>query len=85
MDTLSAIKETAAKQFGRDVNTIDADVPFDQLGADSLGLLEFLFELEDQFDISIAQDEVAKLHTLRELAALVDREVAAASAASPPA
>jgi acyl carrier protein len=84
MDTLTAIKDLAAKQFGREPNTIDADVPFAQLGADSLGLLEFLFELEDQFDVTIAQDEVAKLHTLRELAALIDRELAAASA-SPPA
>jgi acyl carrier protein len=83
MDTLAAIKEAAAKQFGRDVSAIDADVPFQQLGADSLGLLEFLFELEDQFDITIAQDDVAKLQTLRELAALVDREIAAAAASKP--
>jgi acyl carrier protein len=83
MDTLSTIKELAAKQFGRDVSSIEADTPFEQLGADSLGLLELLFELEDQFDITIAQDEVVKLHTLRELAALVDRELAAASASPP--
>ena len=83
MDTLSTIKELAAKQFGRDASSIDADAPFEQLGADSLGLLELLFELEDQFDITIAQDEVVKLHTLRELTALVDRELAAASASPP--
>lgn len=83
MDTLSAITELAAKQFGREASTIDADVPFQDLGADSLGLLEFLFELEDHFDISIPQDDAAKLRNLRELAALVDRQLAATSAAPP--
>jgi acyl carrier protein len=83
MDTLATIKELAAKQFGRDVDTIDTDVPFDQLGADSLGLLEFLFELEDRFDIAIPQDDAVKAQNLRALASLIDRLVATA-AASPP-
>jgi len=83
MDTLVTLKELAAKQFGRDVDTIDADVPFDQLGADSLGLLEFLFELEDHFDIAIPQEDAAKAQTLRALSALIDRLVATAGASPP--
>jgi acyl carrier protein len=83
MDTLATIKELAAKQFGRDVDTIDADVPFEQLGADSLGLLEFLFELEDHFDIAIPQDDAVKAHNLRALASLIDRLVATAGASPP--
>ena len=83
MDTLSSIKELAAKQFGSDASAIDADASFQQLGADSLGLLEFLFELEDHLGVSIAQDDVAKIQTLRELAALIDRQLAAANAPSP--
>ena len=80
METLTTIKELAAKQFGGDASAIDADVPFQQLGADSLGMLEFLFELEDHFDISIPQDDAAKVQNIRELAALIDRQLAAASA-----
>jgi len=83
MDTLSTITELAAKQFGRDASTIDADVPFDQLGADSLGLLEFLFELEDHFDLAIPQEDAAKAQNLRALAALIDRLVATAGASPP--
>jgi acyl carrier protein len=81
LDTLTSIKELAAKQFGGEANAIDADASFQQLGADSLGMLEFLFELEDHFEITISQDEAAKLQNLRELAALVDRELAATIAA----
>jgi acyl carrier protein len=78
MDTLSTITELAAKQFGRDASTIEADVPFDQLGADSLGLLEFLFELEDRFDVVIPQEDALKAQNLRALAALIDHLVATA-------
>ena len=83
MTTLSAITDLASKQFGRDAAEIDVDAPFDKLGADSLGMLEFLFELEDHFDVTISQDDAAKVQNLRELAALIDRELAATSAAPP--
>jgi acyl carrier protein len=79
METLAAIKELAAKQFGGDASAIDAEASFQDLGADSLGMLEFMFELEDQFDISIPQDDAVKLQNLRDLAAFVDRQLAAAS------
>ena len=59
METLNEIKGLAAKQFGGDVDLIDENAPVDQLGIDSLGFLEFLFELEDHFDISIPQESVA--------------------------
>ena len=73
MDTLLSIKELAAKQFGGDANDIDIDAPVDQLGIDSLGFLEFLFELEDKLGISIPQESVSNVKTLRELADVVDQ------------
>ena len=73
MDTLLSIKELAAKQFGGDANDVDVDAPVDQLGIDSLGFLEFLFELEDKLGISIPQESVANVRTLRALADAVDQ------------
>ena len=49
MDTLRTIKELAAKQFGGEPEAIDENAPVDKLGIDSLGFLEFMFELEDKF------------------------------------
>lgn len=72
MDTLLVIKELAAKQFGGEPDSVDADAPVDQLGIDSLGFLEFLFELEDRFGIPIPQDSVGGVRTLRDLAGVVD-------------
>ena len=72
MGTLDTIKELAAKQFGRDVSTIDEDAQIDQLGVDSLGFLEFLFELEDVLAMPIPQESVQQVRTLRELATAID-------------
>ena len=77
MNTLSQIKELAATQFGGEPDAIDADAPVDQLGIDSLGFLEFLFELEDKFGMPIPQESVVNVKTLRELASVIDELVAA--------
>jgi len=73
MTTLNDITELASKQFGRDAAEIDVDAAFDKLGADSLGMLEFLFELEDHFSIAIPQEDAVKATSIRSLAALVDQ------------
>ncbi|HEX3867333.1 MAG TPA: acyl carrier protein [Gemmatimonadaceae bacterium] len=73
MDSLATIQSVAAKQFGLDAPDINPDTPIDQLGVDSLGLLELLFELEDRFGVAIPQEDAVQAKTLRELAALIDR------------
>jgi acyl carrier protein len=73
MDILTELKELAAKQFGAEPASVDVDAPIDKLGIDSLGFLEFLFEAEDKFGISIPQDQVTGVKTLRELGALIER------------
>jgi acyl carrier protein len=82
METLNEIKELAAKQFGGEPDAIDETVPVDRLGIDSLGFLEFLFELEDHFDISIPQDRVVHVRTLRELATEIEALVTSKQAAA---
>ena len=78
MNSLLTIKELAAKQFGGDAESVDADVPIDQLGIDSLGFIEFLFELEDLVAFPIPQQAVTGVKTLRELATVIDGLEAAA-------
>ncbi len=78
MVTLLAIKEVAAKHFGGEPESIDENAPVTELGIDSLGFLEFLFELEDRFGLSIPQDSVAGVKTLGELATVIDGLLAVA-------
>lgn len=80
VNTIATIKELAAKQFGGEPDAIDENAPVDKLGIDSLGFLEFLFELEDKFGFPIPNESVANVHTLKELAGVVDTLIAQRSA-----
>lgn len=81
MTTLNQIKELAATQFGGESDAIDENAPVTQLGIDSLGFLEFLFELEDKFGFPIPQESVMHVKTLAELATAIDGLIAARSEA----
>ena len=70
------IKELAAKHFGREPELI-GNASFEQLGIDSLGLLDFLFDLEDRFAVSIPEANVINVRTLGELATVIDALLAA--------
>jgi len=80
MDTLQTIKELAAKQFGGEPDAIDENAPVDKLGIDSLGFLEFMFELEDKFGFPIPQESVQHVKTLRELGDAIDGLIATRAA-----
>jgi acyl carrier protein len=82
MTTLDSLKDLAAKQFGGDPTTVDVNAGIETLGLDSLGFLEFLFELEDHFSIAIPQERVTGVRTLAELAVVID-DLLAAKAAAP--
>ena len=55
-----------AEQFGVDADTITADTTFvDELGADSVDLVELVMAMEEEFDIGeVEEDEVSELKTV---------------------
>ena len=72
MNTLETIKQYAVQEFEVKSEEIDVDAPFEQVGIDSLGLVEFIFELEDKFDIRLDASKADGLKTLRDLANHID-------------
>ncbi len=42
------------------------------LGLDSLAIMDFIFDLEDSFDISIPMERIAEVQTLSDLAKAID-------------
>jgi acyl carrier protein len=65
----------ASKRIPLETVTIDSD--FQQLGIDSMDAVEILFALENEFDISIPDDEVRTVRNVRDMCAGVDKLVAA--------
>lgn len=51
----------------------------DDLGADSLDMVELIMALEEEFDVQIPDEQAEKLKTAGDLAAYVEREQAKAA------
>ena len=58
--------------------TIDSD--FVKLGIDSMDAVEILFALENEFDISIPDDEARRVRSIRQMCEGVERLLEAKSA-----
>jgi acyl carrier protein len=65
------------------LETVTIDAEFQQLAIDSMDAVEILFALENEFDISIPDDEVRTVRNVRQICEGVDKLVAAKGAAKP--
>jgi len=69
--TLSKIQSMLAKEYGIPLERLDPEQPLADLGIDSLTTIEFMFKLEDEFSISLAEER-GTLSTVRDIPNLVD-------------
>lgn len=72
---LEQIIKMVAEQFMIDENEISADTSFvDDLGADSLDVVELTMALEETFSLpDTPEDEMTNIHTVGDLADYVSR------------
>jgi len=75
MTTLHTIQQLLAGELSLPPDSLDPARPLDELGIDSLAVIECMFKLEDKFGISIPNHD-ANAKTLQDIADLVDRLVA---------
>ena len=78
MDTLARIKELAARELSINADGLDPKAPLDTLGIDSLTFIEFMFKIEEEFGVSVSDEELKGIRNLADL----ERHVAAALAAA---
>jgi acyl carrier protein len=64
------------------LETVTIDGEFEQLGIDSMDAVEILFALENEFDVSIPDEEVRQVRNIRQMCEGVARLVAAKSGAA---
>lgn len=62
------------------LETVTIESEFQQLGIDSMDAVEILFALENEFDISIPDEEVRTVRNVRQMCEGVAKLVAAKSA-----
>jgi acyl carrier protein len=64
-ETFNRVREIVARYLNVVPEGIGEDAPLSELGLDSLGALEVVFEIEEAFHISIPDDRVTEFGTLR--------------------
>ncbi len=68
MALLDDIKEVVVEQLSVSADEVKEDSKFvEDLGADSLDVVELVMALEEKFDIEIPDDEAEKIQTVRDV------------------
>lgn len=75
MTTLHRIQKLLAERFGLSEEELQPDRPLNTLGVDSLAVTEFMFGLEDEFNIRLPY-EPAAITSLQDMAVAIDRLIA---------
>ncbi|WP_337847810.1 acyl carrier protein [Sphingomonas sp.] len=73
-DIADRITQLVADQLGADRNKVIPDAHFiDNLGADSLDVVELVMAIEEEYGISIPDADAEKIRTVGEAIAYVER------------
>ncbi len=76
--TFDKIKEIIVDQLGveEDVVTAEASIQED-LGADSLDIVDLIQTIEDEYDLSIPDEAVEEIKTVGDIVSYIDKNVEA--------
>jgi len=68
MSVEQRVREIVAEQLERDVNEVTNSASFiDDLGADSLDIVELVMKMEEEFGIEIPDEEAEKIKTVNDV------------------
>ncbi len=71
--TLEKIITIVSQHLGIEAGTINGESRFvEDLGADSLDLVDLVMELEDSFEIEISDNETSKFKTVNDVVAFIN-------------
>lgn len=72
------VRGIVAEQLGVDLSELRADASIlDDLGADSLDVVEMVMSLEEAFDIEVPDEDVEEMRTVSDVERYITRAVAA--------
>ena len=75
MTTTDRIRAMLVKDYKIDTDGLTADARLEDLGIDSMGLAELMFNIEDEFRVTVP-DEQIQLSTLGDVANYIDKLMA---------
>ena len=73
---LDKIMDLLAKQLRIDANTLSPDTNIvEDLGADSLDIVEMLMAIEENFGITVSDEEAVTLKTIADVADFIEKKI----------
>ncbi len=70
---LEKVKAILSEQFDVEEDSITADTKISEdLGADSLDVVDLLMSLEDEFEVEVPDDEIENIKTVGELVKYIE-------------
>ena len=74
MATADKVKNIIVEQLGVDEDEVEMDASFtDDLGADSLDIVELVMAFEEEFGIEIPDEEAENISTVRQAVEYIDQ------------
>ena len=71
---LEKVKAILAEQFDVEVDSITAETTIqDDLGADSLDVVDLLMSIEDEFEVEVPDDEIENIKTVGNLVDFIEK------------
>lgn len=67
MVTLEAITKILSEELDIDAKNITEDTRLDELGADSLSLVEVMMDVEEEFGLEIKEGDIENLKTVGDI------------------
>ncbi len=74
MSTLVKIQQLMGERLGLTEEQLRPEQNLEEIGIDSLAIVEFMFDLEDQFGIRLT-DERTPVKTIQDIADMIDRAI----------
>ena len=74
MEVIDRVKKIIVDQLGVDASKISEDSSFvDDLGADSLDIVELIMAFEEEFDVEIPDEDAEKIKTVGDAIKYLDK------------
>ncbi|KKK99598.1 hypothetical protein LCGC14_2631150 [marine sediment metagenome] len=74
-ETLERVKNIIVSQLGVDENEVKTESSFvDDLGADSLDVVELVMALEEEFGLEIPDEDAERINTVTEVISYLDEK-----------
>ncbi len=73
MSTFEKVKAITVEQLGVDADAVKMESAFvDDLGADSLDIVELIMAFEEEFGVEIPDEKAEKIHTVADAVAMLE-------------